>query len=791
MSIKTESAPGIAVHGKALRAELLPLLLAILSVVTLEIAQFEAGGSRWHLALQLVTIATVMSVLHGIFSRWHGTGVVPGRLNSGLLIALALLPIPVEAVQRSMTDSGHALELLLLAGFRNLVCGLAVISYYRRYDRICCVISMFLMIFASAITSDPLVHVLVILFALCGVWWLMGLYWDSLRGQLMGSTQRSFPKRSLIAIPLLFLPVLAVLPWAAPQITSALPGWFPSSGGDKWSDQYARSGVNDGEALVPATNDARSFGPVETDIFMESTQPSLYDVFNEMYGSPPKIQKSDRAIALPPELLTHAHERMAKQQKLGKQFSTVRRANSSKLKAQQDVTSTALLYVGGRTPLHLRLEVFDLFDGVDWFPEELPSVPDRLTLTMLGKQPWIKVPQRDTEEVLALPESHQLKIINLQTNRIPSPPGLLGIHIDKVDRVDMYAWAQDGIVKMDRDALPDLTVIHAQSRTVNRDRLRKTIIRNSSGDPTHRQIPRSSRDAQLKALAKSWCGPSNQTWDRIEAVITGLRTNCTLDRDYHVPEDCDDPVGTFLFESQRGNDYLFASAAAMLLRSLGFSTRIVSGFYADPAKYESKSRHTPVGKEDVHFWLEVYTAPGTWVTLEPTPGYDLLLPAPSLWQRCLQALTTCVVHVRQNVWAYGSCILLAMTSWHFRRELSDRLLTGWWQLCPARRPREYVMHTLNLLENRCRWAGFVRCPSATASRWLISLAEGESAPECDVVQRFSRVSDWARYAPVHQASPHESQLHEICCAMVQCWTLTHLKDLRKRRTIAGSAHSVG
>lgn len=790
MSIKTEVAPTIADRGKALRAEFLPLLLAILSVVTLEIAEFEAGGSRWYLAIKLAIIGTLISVLHVVFSRWHGTGIVPGRFTSGLLITLALLPIPVAAVQRMTSESGHTLELLLLAGFRNLVCGLAVISYYRRYDRICCVVSMFLMIFASAITSDPLVHLLVILFALCGVWWLMGLYWDSLRGQLMGSTQRSFPKRSLIAIPLLLLPLLAVLPWAAPQVTGALPGWFPSSGGDKWSDPFARSGVNDGEALVPATNDARSFGPVETDIFMESTQPSLYDVFNEMYGTPPKIQRSDRAIALSPELLTHAHERMARQQKLGKQFSTVRRATSPKLKAQQDVTSTALLYVGGRTPLHLRLEVFDLFDGVDWYPEEMAIVPDRLTLTMLGEQPWIKVPQRDTEEVLAVPESHQLKIINLQTNRIPSPSGLVGIHINKVDQVDMFAWAQDGILKMDREALPDLTVIHEQSRTVNRERLRKTTIRNSSGQPTQRQIPPLIDDVKLKALADSWCGQCTKPWDRIEAVITGLRTSCTLDRDYHVPEHCDDPVGTFLFESKRGNDYLFASGAAMLLRSLGFSTRVVSGFYADPAKYASKSRHTPVGKEDVHFWLEVYTAPGTWVTLEPTPGYDVLLPAPSLWRRCLQAFTAFTGHIAQNRWAYGACIAFTIALWHFRREFGDRLLTAWWRLRSGNPSRQHVMHTLKLLENRCRWAGLIRRPSATASRWLVSLADCQPASECDVVHRFSRVSDWARYAPVQQAWPQESQLHEICQDIVQCWTLSHLRVLRKRQANAGSTHSI-
>lgn len=782
MSTNIEPAARARVHGRALRAETLPLILSLLAVTTLEIAQWEAVGTRWQIAVKVPIIAAVMTWMYWVFSRWKSIGLVPGRLTSGLLLVLALLPIPVEAVQRASSDAGSTLELLLLAGFRNLVCGLAVISYQRGFDRICCVVSMFLMIFASAITSDPVVHLLVVLFTVCGIWWLMGLYWDSLSGQLIGATQPRFPKHFLVLIPLLLLPVLAILPVVAPQAARALPGWLPSSGGDQWNDPYARSGVNDGEAMVPATDDARSFGPVETEIFMESTQPGLYDVFNEMYGKPPKVQKSDRAIALRPEFLKHSHERMAKQQKLGKQFSTVRRARSPQLKAQQDVASSALLYVGGRAPQHLRLEVFDLFDGVEWFPEELIGMPEYLKLTMLGQQPWIQVPQPDPEDVLAPAEPHQLKIINLQTNRIPSPPGLVGVHIDKVDRTDLFAWAQNSIIKMDRDELPDLTVIHVQSRTVRRERLRETLIHNSSGHTIHRQVPQSVDEAKLAALANSWAGPSTNPWNRIEAVVARLRASCIVDRDYRAPENCDDTVGEFLFESKRGNDYMFASAAALLLRSLGHSTRVVTGFYVDPAKYEQQSRHTPVSRGDVHVWLEIYTSPGTWVTLEPTPGYEVLRPAPNLWQRCLQTLIAVVMHVWQNSWSYAVCSLLVITAWRFRAEVSDRILTGLWHLQRDRHSRQHVLRTLLLLEKRCRWIGFVRGPSDTASKWLLSLADTQGAQEHDVVCRFSRMSDWAQYAPPHQTAIPESHLREICHDIVNYLTLVHIKDLRSRRS---------
>lgn len=778
MSTNDSSTSGPGAPSKALRAELLPLLLAILSVATLETAQFEAGGARWQIAAKVGLIAVVVAAIYRLFSRWGSAGLEPGRLTGGLLVGLALLPIPVEALQRTVWHTGSPLELLLLAGFRNVVCGLAVVSYRRGYDRICCVVSMFIMIFASAITSDPLVHGLVIVFALCGVWWLMGIYWDSLQGHLVGSKRRQFPRRLLISIPLLFVAFMGVLPLAAPQVTAALPGWMPSSGGDQWADPFARSGVNDGEALVPATENARSFGPVETDIFLESTQPSLYDVFNEMYGTPPKNLKMDRAIALPPEYLKHAHERMANQKKLGKQFSTVRRSRPQKTTAQKDVNGTAMLYVGGRTPLHLRLEVFDLFDGVQWFPEELTDIPSQLKLRMIGKQPWIRLPQPDAEEVLARPEAHQLKIINLKTNRIPSPPGLVGIHIDKVDRADMFEWAQESIVKMDREELPDLTVIHLQSQTAIRERLLATTIRKSSGQVHHRQLPEIPSAAQLSELANSWAGTATNDWQRIEAVIAKLRATQTLDREYRTPETCQDPVGEFLFESHRGTDYMFATAAALLLRSMGYSTRIVSGFYVDPAKFEAKSRHTPVNREDVHFWLEIYTSPGTWITLEPTPGYAVLLPPLSFWQSCLLAASQALEHLYANAWAYLAAVLVSLSGWRYRAELCDQLATMWWRIFPARQHRQQVLQTVLLLEQRSRWVGMGRKPTDTASTWLLALAVKHGSTDRDLVRRFSLASDWASYAPEHHTSSPVPGIPDICHDIVNHWTLAHLKKLR-------------
>ena len=105
---------------------------------------------------------------------------------------------------------------------------------------------------------------------------------------------------------------------------------------------------------------------------------------------------------------------------------------------------------------------------------------------------------------------------------------------------------------------------------------------------------------------------------------------------------------------RRGPSYLFASAAAVMLRSLGYPTRMVSGFYADPARYNARARHTPVFRDDAHFWPEVHLGGRTWVAVEPTPGHELLGP-PLSWSESISAALGTV-----SIWAWDHTLALVL-----------------------------------------------------------------------------------------------------------------------------------
>ncbi len=79
----------------------------------------------------------------------------------------------------------------------------------------------------------------------------------------------------------------------------------------------------------------------------------------------------------------------------------------------------------------------------------------------------------------------------------------------------------------------------------------------------------------------------------------------------------DDPLAHFLFETRAGHCEYFASAMAIMLRTLGIPTREVNGFL--PGEYNDVAGDYIVRASDAHSWVEVYF-PGTgWMTFDPTP----------------------------------------------------------------------------------------------------------------------------------------------------------------------------
>lgn len=78
-----------------------------------------------------------------------------------------------------------------------------------------------------------------------------------------------------------------------------------------------------------------------------------------------------------------------------------------------------------------------------------------------------------------------------------------------------------------------------------------------------------------------------------------------------------EPIDEFLFVRRAGNCEYFASALAVMLRSIGIAARLVNGFQR--GEWNPYGRYFMIRERDAHSWVEAYIDGVGWVTLDPSP----------------------------------------------------------------------------------------------------------------------------------------------------------------------------
>ncbi len=778
-----------ATRHRSRRAEALPHALAVAAALAAAagflIADADGNVSRRSLALLLsLHVAVTVSAavwLHRLVRRIAVEPVV-----SPLLLALIAAGVVWEPLQRWLWSTGRPFEMLVMFNLKNLTLGLAAVAFQPRAQRLALLAGLFLTVFSAAVTTDAGVHVCTALFAVAGVLWMIVAYWDSLHDRLLAHHHATRPRRSAALTCALFVMLIVLAPAGGNQMATAFRGLAPGSGGSGAYDAFARNGVGNGDALVAGSEQIQSFAPLEDAPFISDEHPALYDIFNDTYEPPCVTKHQDRAVSLPPELARELQQRMARSQVAQREFSTLRKAGRERRHDVSDLASDALLYVAGRTPLHLRLELYDVFDGVTWYPEAEHEAQPPLRMEERGGKPWLIARTRAAvSDCFQGPERHIIRVVRLNTNRIPAPVHLSGVHIDLVERLDLFRWCQDGIVQMQRITLPEAVPIHLASDVLDTGALADEFGHFGIMRSTHVGTPRVRRMHEVRRLAEAWAAGLPRGWAQVEAVTARLRESCAHDRAAARREDSEFPVAEFLLHTRRGPDYLFASAAAVMLRSLGYSTRVVSGFYARPEKYDPRSRHTAVHRDDVHFWAEVYVGAGTWATVEATPGYDVLGPPPGTMARIVDAIAAAAVRARRH-WiglsaSLAAIVILTATRWSWL----DACYTLEWRWSARRTTRRHVLATWRLLEWRLRVAGAPRPGYRTPAAWCRTLHAADAEPG-SVLAEVARWTDWARFAPDRdrRSIVDEHVVRATCRAAVLTWTLPQLCQLA-RRTNAG------
>lgn len=157
------------------------------------------------------------------------------------------------------------------------------------------------------------------------------------------------------------------------------------------------------------------------------------------------------------------------------------------------------------------------------------------------------------------------------------------------------------------------------------DLLRRFPRENASGRPPgdqYLQLPAAGAPGleRVRELAEEITAPFDNRYDKVRAVEDYLKANYPYDLDIP-PQDGDmDAVAYFLFEEKAGYCEHFASAMAVMLRSVDIPARLVTGYTG--GEYNPFTALWEIRQSDAHAWVEVDFGAAGWVPFDPTPGFN-------------------------------------------------------------------------------------------------------------------------------------------------------------------------
>ncbi len=130
------------------------------------------------------------------------------------------------------------------------------------------------------------------------------------------------------------------------------------------------------------------------------------------------------------------------------------------------------------------------------------------------------------------------------------------------------------------------------------------------------QLP-TKLDPRISQLAHDITRNAPTPYDKARAIENYLKTEFLYTLDLKAAES--DPLADFLFQTREGHCEYFATAMAIMLRTLDIPSRIVNGFQM--GEFNSLNDLYTVRESDAHSWVEAYFPRSeSWIEFDPTPS---------------------------------------------------------------------------------------------------------------------------------------------------------------------------
>ena len=278
-------------------------------------------------------------------------------------------------------------------------------------------------------------------------------------------------------------------------------------------------------------------------------------------------------------------------------------------------------------PMRLRGMAFDLYDGHAW--QRSPFRRQRLDPDIDGVYHSLDGDARrgcPAERVAVY-----LEPLDMPVRLIFGPPGIVEVHPPR-SKLDFLRRARAALFQ---DPAGDLhyeakDVLGLQYEVVSRAcpgplPVTPTYYYQSWVRDVFLGLPK-DLDPRIAALAHEvtdGSGPERpptplQRAQALEAWLQGS-FRYTLD-EAHPPENA---LAHFLFDDRRGHCEYFATAMAVMLRTLRIPTRVINGFYG--GRWNEVGQYVQIRQGDAHSWVEVWLDDEGWTTFDPTPPAEMRL----------------------------------------------------------------------------------------------------------------------------------------------------------------------
>ena len=198
-------------------------------------------------------------------------------------------------------------------------------------------------------------------------------------------------------------------------------------------------------------------------------------------------------------------------------------------------------------------------------------------------------------------------------------------------------------------------------------------------------------DPKIALLARDVTAGLRSDADRAKALEHHLRTNYGYTLQL-LSEPVADPLAHFLFVRRQGHCEYFASAMAVMLRTMGIPSRVVTGFQS--GVFNPMTGWHIIRGTDAHSWVEAYIPDSGWTTYDPTPPNQnqtlagmwprlglYLDAAETFWEEWvlnynLERQLNLAAHVESSTRMARSNWFERLATW-FRTEFNPRVLQRW------------------------------------------------------------------------------------------------------------------